>query len=95
MKISSEIIITLFSCKRNINPTLKNIDYTQRELKLLKNLNPKRENQNKKFWIVLNSPTTVFKSFSISLIPIEIKQCTTKNGSDFANSHHYTLSSPP
>lgn len=92
MKISSEIITILFSCKRNINPTLKNIDYTQREPKT--KINQKRENQNKKFWTVLNSQITVFKLFSISLIPIEIKQCSTKNGSDFANSHHYTPSSP-
>lgn len=55
MKISSEIITILFSCKKNINPTLKNIDITlQRELKQKKKqrkkLNPKKEkNPNKKF----------------------------------------------
>jgi hypothetical protein len=95
MKISSETTTILFSCKKNINPTLENIVLNQRELKInLRKKPKKKENPNKKFWIVLNSPIMEFKLFSISLIPIEIKQCTTKNGSDFANFLHYTPSSP-
>lgn len=66
-----------------------------KELKLKKklrrkNLNQKRKNPNKKFWKVWNSPIMVNKSFSTSLILIEITPCTTKNGSDFVNFPHYT-----
>lgn len=99
MKTSLVITTILSSYKRNISLTLKNIDFMLiKELKLKKRLKKRqrqRKSQNKKFQKVLNSQTTVFKSFSTFLIPTETTLCIIKSSSDMSNFQACILNSHP